>query len=263
MKRIALIVGAGAVENAWQPIIKTIKKITNFETDADGANCIFARYVYLLRFYSSIKHPKSIENLIEFNKFVNTVKNEICIELHNAEIRGEIKIRKEFKSILNKFVTSEINQSILISTNWDSVVDNEINKILQSNHPKTESDIECFHIHGSIKSADQLYLPSEMTIENYRTEKEQSRIGSDHRSLIELLEKSNCTILYGLSLDPLDVELYQTLASGWASPESKEIIIINPNHSLVAKRVKLLMDERYKINIIGYNPNDLENGTTY
>lgn len=115
MKKIALIVGAGAVENTWQPIIKTIKKITNFETDADGANCIFARYVYLLRFYSSIKHPETSEDLIEFNNFVNTIKSEICIELHNAEIRGEIKIRKEFKSILDKFVASEINQSININ----------------------------------------------------------------------------------------------------------------------------------------------------
>ncbi|WP_409415732.1 hypothetical protein [Flavobacterium sp. PS2] len=51
---IVIIVGAGAVENAWNPVINAIKTFTDLTVDADGANGFFARLIYLLRFYSKI-----------------------------------------------------------------------------------------------------------------------------------------------------------------------------------------------------------------
>ena len=131
---------------------------------------------------------------------ISILKNNIAEELKNAQNNGEIKPRANFKEVINKFVSSNVDKAYLVSTNWDEVIDKEINRLFRANHPEPNSDIQCFHIHGSIGSPEELYLPSEITQENYRTDDEEMKMGSNHGSLISLLEKGNRTILYGISL---------------------------------------------------------------
>ena len=50
--KIVIIVGAGAVENAWVPIVNAIKVFRDQTVDIDCANCFLARLIYLLRFYT-------------------------------------------------------------------------------------------------------------------------------------------------------------------------------------------------------------------
>ena len=223
-KNINFIVGAGAVENAWEPVIRAINKTLNIETNGDGANFLFARHIYLLKFYAKLASRGHYPDYLEGMKSnISILKHNISAELKNAQNNGEIRPRKNFKEIVNKFVSSNVDKAFLVSTNWDEVIDIEINKLFRSNHPKPNSDIESFHIHGSINSPEELYLPSEITQENYRTEDEEMKMGSNHGSLISLLEKGNRTILYGISLDPLDAELIQTLAAGWSTPNIEDI----------------------------------------
>ncbi|MFC7773848.1 hypothetical protein [Flavobacterium sp. GCM10027622] len=263
-KNITFVVGAGAVENAWNPVIRAINKTLEVETDGDGANFLFARYIYLLKFYAKVASKGNYpEYIVEMKSNISLLKQNICSELKIAQNSGEIKPRENFKEIVQKFVSSSTDKAFLVSTNWDEVIDIEINKLYCSNHPKPNSNIESFHIHGSISSPDELYLPSEITQENYRNEEEEIKMGQNHGSLIDLLEKGNRTVLYGISLDPLDAELNQTLAAGWSSPNIEEIIIVNPSHEKVAKRVKLLVDERYPVKIIGYHPSNLNVKTEY
>ena len=77
------------------------------------------------------------------------------------------------------------------------------------------------------------------------------------------MEKGNRTILYGISLDPLDAELNHALSVGWKSKENEEIIIIDINHEKVAKRVKLLLEKRSQVKVVGYHPEDLTNEINY
>lgn len=263
-KNITFIVGAGAVENAWNPVIRAINKTEDIETNGDGANFLFARYIYLLKFYSTIakagKHPEMFE-IMKSN--ISVLKNNIADELKKAQNSGEIKPRENFKEIVDKFVMSRVDRAYLVTTNWDNVIDLEINKLYRSNNPDTNFNIESFHIHGSIDSPNELYLPSEITQEIYRTKEEEIKLGSNHGSLISLLEKGNRTILYGISLDPLDAELNQTLGAGISSPNIEEIIIINPSHEIVANRVKLLLDKRYPAKLLAYHPNDLSKKIEY
>ena len=56
-ERIALLIGTGSVENAWNPVLKAFKEVTGLETTPDGANFIFAKWIYLLRFFSTIPNP--------------------------------------------------------------------------------------------------------------------------------------------------------------------------------------------------------------
>ncbi len=255
-KSIALVVGAGAVENSWNPIIRAFKKVCKWELDADGANFSFARIIYLMRFYSQIKHPEAKENFDVMKENITILKEQIAEELKIAQATGEIYERKAFKAVLEKFIFSNSNRFCLISTNWDTVIDNSINSYIKLNNIM-HSDLKTFHIHGSINSPEHMYLPSEITNESYRTEEEDKLHGSNHASMISLLHEANTIVIYGLSLDPLDAELSQALFAGMDSKKLEKIIIVNPDHTKIAKRMLLLLNTRgnmTKVKIECYNP---------
>lgn len=194
---------------------------------------------------------------------ISKLKQNISNELKKAQSSGELRPRSNLKDIVEKFVAPNINKGLLVTTNWDEVINIAINRLYRSNNPTPNRDIECFYIHGNINLPEELYLPSEITQENYRTKKEELKLGKNHGSFMSALEQGNKTILYGISLDPLDAELNQTLAAGWSSSNLEEIVIINPNHAKVAERVILLLDIRYPVKIIAYDPGDLSNKIEY
>lgn len=261
---VVLIVGAGAVENAWHPVVRAINKTFDVETDVDGANFLLARSICVLKFYAEVASSgKYIEMFAGMKRDISIVKKYISQELKEAQQGGEIKVRSEFKQILDKFVTNDIrNKAWLVSTNWDEVVDDEINKLYQSNNPDN-TKVKCFHLHGSFRCPENMYLPSEITGEIYRTKIEKIEIANEHSIVMDMLNHADRVILYGLSLDPLDAELNQTLYSGWLSNNIKEIIVINPEHNKVAKRVKLLLDKEFPVNVIGVCPSNLNEKFEY
>ena len=263
IERVAFIVGAGAVENAWLPILELFEKDFGYKIDPDAANCYFARLVYLMRYYSTSTSPSAKEYLKMMLDEVSELKTDISKALIQAEKKGLIRARKELKEILYKFIFSTVHQSVLITTNWDTVIENSINVFGESNYPKSGSDIQALYFHGSVKEPHTLYLPSEVVTEQYRSEKDDRELGNLHGSVWQTIEQCTKTILYGLSIDPLDAELSQTLASGWSSPNLKEIIIINPDHKKVAQRVKLLLDLRYPAKVVGYSPTYLNEKYEY
>ena len=61
--KIAILVGAGAVENVWEPVLCCFRPINGHETDADTANFLFAKIICALRLYS--KSPKGAKQLKE------------------------------------------------------------------------------------------------------------------------------------------------------------------------------------------------------
>lgn len=231
--------------------------------NGDAAYCFLARLVYIVRFNATNTYDGAKERAAEALAGFNELKTPMATELKNAQASGLLKTRKEFKDILYKFIFSEKNKAILISTNWDKVVDREINKLGESNYPYSGSNIQAYHIHGDFDYPEGMYLPSEIVAEPYRTQAENKRMGSFHGSIWRTLEECNVSVLYGLSLDPLDAELSQTLTAGWSSPNIRGIIIIDPDHARVANRVKFLTDERYPAKIIGYHPSDLETSVHY
>jgi len=254
-KKITFIVGAGAIENAWTPVLEVLRESSNIhDLDADGANSILARYVYLMRFYSTGTFPNANALAQGFISEIDKLKEEIANSLTNAEQNKITKARPQLKDILYKFIFSETNECVAITTNWDTVLDNAINSLGQINFG---NDINVLHLHGDVKSSKKLYLPSEVVREPYRTKEDDLEMGQLHGTVWRAIEECNISILYGLSLDPLDAELGQTLAAGWSSPNLEEIIIINPTHEKIAKRVKLLIDERYPVKISGYAPDNL------
>lgn len=184
-------------------------------------------------------------------------------ELLKAQESCEIKPRTELKEIFDKFTNEGIDKISVVTTNWDEVLDKAINQIFQWGRSGNTRPVECYHLHGSIRNPGMMYLPSEITMETYRSKNEENIFGIYHGNFMNLLQTSHKTILYGISLDPLDAELNVSLASSWISKNNKEIIIINPNHKLVAERVRLLLDSKSSVKILGYDPGELNNKVEY
>lgn len=92
-----------------------------------------------------------------------------------------------------------------VSTNWDMVIDAEADLWVKEKYPDIES-AKVFHIHGSITEHQHLYVPSETSMENYRSDAENHKIGLAHAATHHFLAEANVIILYGISLDPLDTE---------------------------------------------------------
>lgn len=255
---IVIIVGAGAVENAWIPVINAIKAFTDLTVDADGANCFFARMIYLLRFYSKIPVTAAQNHLKISIENTQTLKNIISEEIKIAQSSGILKPRNELRKILKKFAFNNTRNSVsLISTNWDTVVDQDVEDFLLQIYGGAKT-LKCLHIHGSVEFAEHLYLPSETTQENYRSDIENKKMGLNHFRTIQFLEKANQILIYGLSLDPLDAELTQVLGGAALRDNLQGIIIVNPDYQRIKNHVKVLIFQRTNIKIRCFSPEDLE-----
>ncbi|MBL0183689.1 MAG: hypothetical protein IPP96_15965 [Chitinophagaceae bacterium] len=92
--KIAIIVGAGAVENAWNPILQIFNPMMQGGVDSDTANCIFARMIYLLRIYSNFSDEKSVENLKNQIELVQDLKILISELIKVSQTAGILKTQK-------------------------------------------------------------------------------------------------------------------------------------------------------------------------
>jgi len=251
---VALIVGAGAVQNAWEPIIKALQPL-HFKSKLtiNGATSILTRLVYVLRFFSD---SKSDDVFITSKQLFKTAKEKICEEIQFSQQNGELTVRKEFYSLLNQIIISNFKQFMVVSTNWDTVIEDAINGTAIHNIVGNRK-IEAIHIHGEYKEPQNIYLPSESTEEPYRTEEEKQYFGEKHLITLRALERTHTIILYGLSISPLDAELSQVLGTCLVRKNIKRVIIVDLFPEVVAERVNLLLSYSTKILIHGYHPSDL------
>lgn len=255
--KIAILVGAGTVENAWTPILNVFKVIYGNEIDTDSANFLFAKSICALRLYS--KSPKGIVQLKEEQGLVSIMKELIAEQLLVYQKAGILRPRKEFSDILDKFIFSNHHNLFgFVSTNWDTVIDDEANRWVKEKYYDIEN-AKVFHIHGSIEEHEHLYLPSETSMENYRSDEENHKVGYDHFTTYQFLSEANVIILYGISLDPLDAELNLLLSGAFTKGKTiREVIIINPDYQKIRKRVKILLFPRTDIIIRCFKPQNLD-----
>ncbi len=126
----ALIVGAGAVENAWNPVFRALQPHFDFPLTADGANCFLARVVYLLRWWSSSPGDMAKEQLRLHKDFLGEIKKDICREIRISQAQGERKVRAECEAVIDSMLIAHSNSYMLVTTNWDTVVPEALSKFL-------------------------------------------------------------------------------------------------------------------------------------
>lgn len=257
---IALIYGAGAVENAWNPVLRALNGYLDFPLSPDGANLYLARLVYLLRWNASLNNEHGRAELSKYIDFLNIAKIKIAQELRLSQKKGEIRHRPALENLLWKFIIPTHEGILFVSTNWDTVIESQIKKILIKDFKLKMNTV---HIHGSTENANRMYLPSELVREPYRKKSDEVWLGQQHGKTWRALENCRKVIIYGLSLDPLDAELGMVLAAGLCNPMLNEILIVDPNHSMVAHRVNVLLDPRREIAVKGINCITMEEEADY
>lgn len=255
-----LITGAGAVVNAWNPVIRALQSYYDFPLTSDSANSILARLIYLVRWYSSLKTEDGATQYKTHLELLNEIKTSISRELKKAQDSGEITVRASLIACTKLFLLSHSKKFAYITTNWDSVGSHAIKKELNKTH---HVNIYPLHIHGHFDAPSGIYLPTEMVKEPYRSSEEEMTLGSTHGMAWRALEPATRIILFGLSLSPLDAELQQIIACGLDSDCKKEVIIVDPNHNEIAQRINLLINPARNISVTGYHPDDLAKKHTY
>ncbi|MGU3308276.1 hypothetical protein ACLBW8_18675 [Pseudomonas sp. M5A4_2d] len=255
-----LITGAGAVANAWNPVIRALQSYYDFPLTSDSANSILARLIYLVRWYSSLKTEHGATQYKTHLELLNEIKTSISRELKKAQDSGEITVRASLIACTKLFLLSHSKKFAYITTNWDSVGSHAIKKELNKTH---HVNIYPLHIHGHFDAPSGIYLPTEMVKEPYRSSEEEMTLGSTHGMAWRALEPATRIILFGLSLSPLDAELQQIVACGLDFDCKKEVIIVDPNHNEIAQRINLLINPARNISVTGYHPDDLAKKHTY
>jgi hypothetical protein len=248
----ALIVGAGAVENAWKPVIRAIQKFTPVPLTADGTNSFLASLIYHLRVHWTPEQRKRLSDRKmgdHYRQHLSEIRHAISKELQQSQENGELRVRKELWLVLRDRM--EIGPFGLVTTNWDTVVDDAISNALGTAFDPS-------HIHGSIKEPNCLFMPTEVVNEPYRSKKELLQIDRTHMALVKNLQMAHRVLVYGLSLSPLDAELTQLLRGSWDNDNLEQIDVVVPDHEIVAERVNLLLNHRRGIVVQGFHPNSFK-----
>jgi hypothetical protein len=255
-----LIVGAGAVENSWPPILRALRNYYDFDLTSDGANSFLARIVYLMRWHSALADPAAKKELVTIQRTYEDVCSRIRSELRAAQRSGELRIRPEFNAVVECFLVRRRTRFAVISTNWDSIIEDALTTRFAAKHACV---VSACHLHGGLPSEEPLYLPSELAREAYRGTVHVNALGGLHAGALDALGRARHVVLYGLSLSPLDAELCQTLASGWHDSNLQSVDIVDPDHMTVAHRVNLLADPRRTVTVLGFNPSALDAPVNY
>jgi len=254
-KDIALICGSGAVNNSWNPIFRAINFNSNLSKE--GANTVLAFLVYNLRFLACKNEDLNDKDLIKCKTILDNTRNAICEHIVLSQQTKELEVHSEFQKIVDKIILPLCNRLLLISTNWDTVIDDAICTI------PAFKNIKCLHIHGSYKDATTLYLPTEICSERYRTHQEELALGKQHAAAMTGLKSAQVIIFYGLSISPLDAELLAIIGSGLDSNILENIKIIDLYPEVVAEKINILLGHSTNIKIEGYTPLNIDTPIGY
>lgn len=267
----AFLFGAGAVKNSWSPVIRALNEMNLRTTDSDTANLELCRQVYLLRFYHETRNRKKCQKIFGSNTqdpFINqferieSLKKHISYELEIATKNGEIFPQPEFESIFNKFILESSKNFFTVTTNWDFVIENMIMELTNKNWNGHNN-----RIHGHIDEPAKLYLPNESYCEPYFDHERYISNLTLQMDFIDELRKINRLVCYGISISPLDYELYHALDTafnpllGQNNMNLTEIIIIalKPDIPTIRKRIEAALRAGQIVNFSGYDPTDLDN----
>jgi len=101
-ERRCLITGAGAIENAWKPIIRVLEPDYKFVFDIDSSNFFLALLVYQLRSVALHENQPCKKHFELILRDYHLIKSELCRSLVFAEKHKEIFVRKEFYFFLSR-----------------------------------------------------------------------------------------------------------------------------------------------------------------
>lgn len=248
------IIGTGAVEGAWDPVLSAVRDIAEFRhvETPDGANAAMARLVFLARNIETWKQAEVGDDRGDLAKenvaqVMGQLRSRISENLKRAHGAGTVRVRHAFRRVIREFLEREVDAAYFLTTNWDPAVEVALGDIEPSYRP--------MYIHGSTQDPSCMHLPAEVASEPYRTVVERDKSLHLHRQVMNCVDESTHLVLYGLSLSPLDAELSQMIASGTHKSGILKITVVDPRFIEVIERVRSLIDLTVsRVEIHGYDP---------
>ena len=244
------IIGTGAVAGAWPPVLRALKSqkadIGIADEFRDAGNCVMASLVYYARWASSNSFGGTKMEKRGFVALLRKTSRAICRELRRAERAGDLEVRSKFWRVMTTVVRAHEGGFYILTTNWDSTIERAF-------RDRYRVEVKVGHIHGEL-SRGHLYLPSEVANEPYRRSREKRELTGHLKGMLRLIEGCTRLVLYGLSLDPLDVELGMLIAAGIRRPSKcREVVVVDPKHDVVLRRIRVHGSHK-RITIRGINP---------
>jgi hypothetical protein len=236
--KIAVIAGAGAQEGSWEPVIRALQSVgCDGVACSDTANTALAQLVIQRRFAHESQSP-AIDKIDEnYGRAIAAIRDQVKA----AQDGGNISLRGDFVQTWNTVIADSAKKTstiAFITTNWDEVWVNKVRSL----YPGAPADPGRYHLHGGLTDDDPILLPSEKAIEPYRQlgSTAATRLLERRQALVTGINEAQMVVLWGLGLSPLDAELMLAIWIGlWgeASSRVERIVIINPDHQCVAKRL--------------------------
>lgn len=231
--------GTGAVEGAWDPVVRVIsKRYGGSGVDSAIANWWFSVQGRIIRLASSWRamadsdlearfgpgqHEKTRQAMTaEYEKrrqWFRELKEEIAKELTSAQDRGDLRAREDLLRAVA--IDAGERSAAILTANWDL----SLEKSLAT--PGGEPP-EVLHVHGDIRDPEGMLLPGEGPEELYRGEVPNARITSAYWQAMNIFKYARRIYVAGLSLSPLDAALGVALGIGLLRNEHPgEIVVVN------------------------------------
>jgi hypothetical protein len=255
------IVGTGAEEGAWRPVIAAINHVLRRispmrlrDGDCVLANCILAEHVHRRRMFHSpiyAQHsadPGKVETLkATIDQLDRTLKGAIRSWLMAAVNAGDVQLRPRFEKVLRQ---GQWGRMVFLTTNWDHSLPLFLGSLAASK--EAGNGPLAFPIHGACWPDSlvpeglplPMLLPSETHHDPQNSTPELvSAFRTAGRIFLSLLQSAKHVCLYGLSLDPLDAQLSNLLRSALAG-RSCPISIFNlaSEEEHLVRRVRYLVE---------------------
>lgn len=241
---VVLLLGAGAVEDSWNPVLKALEGRVPSPTK-DAPNVYFATLVYRLRWLHgmSVAQGISVDARRSYSSALGEALNEYqsvttgiaqCIQDWDGN-----KLRPEAALLSQRLLRPRSERFHIASTNWDFSAGDLLDD-------SADGGGSVDYIHGTYDVG--LYLPGEIVAEPYRGPANLSEFNASSRRTVLALRDASRLILYGLSVSPLDGELGFILQSahGQRRAPFEEVIIVDPYHQAVVANLRVhLGAQRY------------------
>jgi hypothetical protein len=205
-ERTVFLVGTGAEEGAWPPVLKAIETLFPLGQAAgaggEWGNFVMAKLVAVNRAqHASAKYGAHDQRDLQ------RLRGEIATALRQAVDAGALRLRPKFLEVAQN---PEWGETVFLTTNWDTSIKNAL----------PSADVR--YVHGSASDPTTLYLPSDYAFDPSHAESTRSGMLQAQHDCIETLWEASTIVIYGLSLDPLDGELAAICATGFQEKVSGE-----------------------------------------
>lgn len=239
-----VLVGAGAVANAWTPVLNALGDRIP-DRCPKAANVYFATLVHRLRWLKAMsakleiaeKHRNTYvaafaEALQEYREVTRAIATAIQGWDGN-------KLRPEARTIRERLLYGEPRFAV-VTTNWDF----SATEFLEGQYHDRCTRVD--YLHGTYDIG--LYLPGEVIDEPYRGPDNRSEFFTSAYGTVHLLRDASRLIVWGLRVSALDAELgflLQTAARQRKRP-FEEVVVVDPDHQAVTQNLRVhLHDQKY------------------